>query len=316
MLKKLLTSFATLTLVAGAVTSSTAWIQQKNVHQKNISKKPKNIKKLNPNYSLHSNNFHHINSIPDSFEDSNIYGYNNVIYAIYGDDSFPFYGHLYESTDNGKTFAENTSIPTNSDVTLIYAYNNVVYVLADGGLWESTDNGKTFHQNTSIPTDAEVLSIYAYNKVVYCGTDESGLYESTDNGKTFVKNALAPLKLSIGVGYNNVIYAAYNGSIWESRDNGKTFVENSSIEIINRYHFIDDIYAYNNKIYVGTGSYSGHGFGNGLYESSDNGVSFQLNSSISSTSGTSEIRAYNNVVYLNVTDSFSKNSLVRITRQR
>ena len=181
-MKKILISFATLTLVAGASTSTTAW--------KQTNQKQKDYQAANSNYNLSTNKYFGKNTSLPRYT-SVVYGSDNVIYAL-------SYG-LWESTDNGKTFTKNTSIPTNINVDSIYAYNGIVYAGAGNAagvsyLYESTDNGQTFHKNNSIPLSLDSIDIdliYAYNNVIYLGSDVDaggGLYESTDNGQTFQKN--------------------------------------------------------------------------------------------------------------------------------
>ena len=115
MVKKLLSSLAILTLVAGSVTSATAWTEHKNQNNRNIknqnSQSSQNYKIKDPNC------FAKIKWLPEDDSINSTYVYKNVFYV--GTTS-----GLYESTDNGKTFTQNTYCDYN--ITKIYAYKGIV----------------------------------------------------------------------------------------------------------------------------------------------------------------------------------------------
>ena len=280
MVKKILTSLATLTLIAGSVTSATAWTQYKTSNGKNKqNQKPQSSQ----GYNITDNNIYKKTSFPKSIAVSFFYAYKNVIYAgaLYG---------LYESTDNGKTFNQNKSISTSIDIVSIYAYNNVIYVGTQDGIYESTDNGKTFNQNKSISTSIDIVSIYAYNNVIYVGTQD-GIYESTDNGKKFILNTSTNWVYSI-YSYDKVVYAGTFVGLLESTDNGKTFTPSESFTQSAGSVEVNSIYSYDKVIYLGTD--------NGLYESTDNGKNFMKNilfTKITSDTPVESICALNNVIY-------------------
>ena len=218
-------------------------------------------------------------TIPSDYYINNLYAANSIIYAE------TYNGVIYQSTDNGKTFAPNSLIPYY--INNIYAVKNVIYVGSEvNGLWESTDNGKTFAQIETVSDSVTITSIYAYNNVIYVGTND-GLYESLDNGKTFTHIGHSQIQQIYA--YNNVIYLSQSPNhvakeeLFESFDNGKIFTQYTAIS--GDYN-INNIYAADNVIYVGTGD--------GLYESYDNGKTFVQDGH----SQIHELYSLNNVLYL------------------
>ena len=137
MLKRILSSLATLTLVAGSVTSTTAWTEHKN---QNGGDTQKQKSQSSQNYSLDRTKFTKNSSLSNEIIES-VYSYKNTIYVGTFDNG------LWQSTDNGKTFTKNKNIFVKSgEISAIYSYNNVLYIGEDL-LYESTDNGKTFFPN-------------------------------------------------------------------------------------------------------------------------------------------------------------------------
>ena len=291
MVKKILSSLASLTLVIGSVTSTTAGTKQTTQnHQKPPPQPPSSFQ----NYDLAESNFHQNTSFGGGGGDEKVYNYNNVIYVGTNGNG------LWESFDNGKTFVQNKTVPLNINVENFYVYNKVIYLTPvveyapqphyKGVLYESFDNGKTFSKNISIPSDPELewSWLSAYNNVVYALL-ENNLYESFDNGKTFKKNNNLPddnFFNNIWF-YNNVVYLA-GGSFYESFDNGKTFTKSQSFHDL---VYIRHMRFMNNVIYVMTQNM-------GLYESTDNGKTFMRNKSLQLTNDEWGLWIYNNVIYV------------------
>ena len=290
MLKKILSSLATLTLVAGSVTTTTAWTEHKNHNSGDAQKQNSHSSQ---NYNLRGgelNSFTKNTSIQDD-DINQIYSYNNVIYV-----GTLSYG-LWESIDNGVTFTQNKSVLNNVSVSSIIAYDNILYLGTSNGLWESIDNGVTFTQNTSIPINTRITKIVTYNNVIYVGTFYEGLWESNNFGKWFWDAAGTSYIPNI-YAYNNIIYVGKSDGLYESFNNGKTFTKNKSLP--NSIDIIS-IYAYNDVVYVLTGF-------QGLYESKDN-QTFTKNTSIPNTTAieSNQIYAYNNVVYVSTTYLYESN---------
>ena len=299
MLKKILSSLATLTLIAGSVTTTTAWTEHKNQNKGDAQKQNP---QSSQNYSLGVKTFKKDTSLPGSDYNSTLYFYNNIFYYIYNN-------AVYESTDNGKTFTKNKQISSDDGVTYVYSYNNVVYCSGNGAIYESRDNVKTFNKIPSFSIKNDFYEIYGYNNIVYITIPNgSGLYESKDNGKTFTKNmssSISNLRINNIYVYNKVIYVSIYDSVtlYESFDNGKTFTKNNSLPGSSGNHAdISDIYGYNGVVYLGTEFAGGDGTNTGLYESVDNGKTFRINQALSGSASLgyeiNEIYSYNNIIYV------------------
>lgn len=102
MVKKILSNLATLTLISGSVTTTTAWTEHKN---QNVGDKQKQKAQSSQGYSLNKNEWSYFKRLGFLRDASVVYAYNNVIYFSGG----PFYdnGILYESVDNGVTWNQN-----------------------------------------------------------------------------------------------------------------------------------------------------------------------------------------------------------------
>ena len=312
MLKKILTSLATFTLVVGAVTSATAWTNSNKVSSKPISNQEKQTQS---NYNLSNDNFFTKNtSLPNNYSVTADYVYNNIVYV--GTDE-----GLYESTDNGKTFVKNNALG-NLYIGSIYAYNKIIYVGLGGlfaaggdyGLYESMDNGQTFTENASINAIMHnplyggfyINRIYAANNVIYLwgtgeepstGREATYFYESFDNGKTFTPNSsLGPVfEVYTIYFYDSVVYLGSDDGIglYESTDNGKTFTKNNTLQD----YQTQIVYAFNNVVYVGTNG--------GLWESTDNGKTFSLDGSLGNYFEIESMFVFNKVFYVGINNDLT-----------
>ena len=293
-MKKLLTSFATLTLVVGTFTQSTAWTQQ-NKQRKNIQNVGNNLNKDSKRQYFRTK-FEEAD--PKSIFTKNysdppgILYYKNIVYAYISPNQVADKSELYESTDNGATWTEKLQTQNGSKINFAKVYNNVIYIGTGlDGLYESFDNGKTFTQNPDIylpilSVPAEVDGITSNNKGEVFVYDISGtLWQSTDNGKTFHLNLSFTLEEAIlgkGLGiwatyfYNNIFYfyvahtSGYSTKdyILESHDNGNLFFPNYTFPT---YHvFPPQFYGYNNTLYVWTYTDATLSHGS-LWESTDFG---------------------------------------------
>ena len=111
MLKKILSSLATLTLVAGSVTTTTAWTEHKN---QNVGDKQKQNPQSSQKYNISNNtDFTKTTSFPPD-NSQQLYAYNGVVYS-YGKEN----ANLYESFDNGQTWKQNQTIKSGSDAFFV-----------------------------------------------------------------------------------------------------------------------------------------------------------------------------------------------------
>lgn len=150
----------------------------------------------------------------------------------------------------------------------IYAgtYSSLFYYYA--GLYKSTDNGETWNKIESLPFNIEVYSLFV-NKDdhIFVGTRGQGvIYRSTDDGETWEIKAsgfTSPQCWAFGQNkQGNVLMAgeAWLGRTYLSTNNGDSWELVASISGIS--FAVDSL----NNIYCGTF--------NGLYKSTDNGLTF------------------------------------------
>jgi len=158
------------------------------------------------------------------------------------------------------------AIDSNGD---IYAgtYSSLFYWYA--GLYKSTDNGETWNKIESLPFDIEVYALFV-NKddYIFAGTRGQGvIYRSTDDGETWeVKSSgyISPHCWAMGQNKDgNVLVAgeAFYGRTFRSTDNGDSWTYTAPLSAIS--FAVDSI----NNIYCGTF--------NGLYKSTDNGLTWE-----------------------------------------
>ena len=284
MVKKILASALSLTLLASTGTSMTAWTSHHS-QTKQTSLKDHKTPSLDK-FKLQK-------GFPSNYAADQIVEFNQVIYLE--GPQFATSG-LYESFDQGKTFVANHDVNT-GEIFTVQMINGIVYVGGVGGLWESSDNGKTFHKQTGLPQYAWFETIAAYDGVIYLGTWTDGLWESFDNGKTFVLNeSMIKAHIHQIVATANTIYVGvyYDGldptidGLYESFDHGKTFVQNETID-----HGISIAaigVAPDGVVYIGV-------FGK-LWQSFDDGHTFVQNHVGLASHGASQIMFANNAVYL------------------
>ena len=245
MLKKMLSSLATFTLIAGSVTTTTAWTEHKN---QNGGGAQKQNSQSSQDYNLNDDNLKKNKFFPERASIIYSLGYRGIIYVVVSIDSTPGWpdslGALYESTDNGKTFTEDSSFK-GYYVKFLHIYNDVLYAqvqkTAGGltGLYERLINSNTFKHVDDIPNAFQPdVQMYGFNKIVFYMNDNS-LWESTDNGKTWNINKSFPGEIpgewdSI-YWYNGILYdITLSGKLYESTDNGQTFTQNTSFSNINK----------------------------------------------------------------------------------
>lgn len=150
----------------------------------------------------------------------------------------------------------------------IYAgtYSSLFYYYA--GLYKSTDNGETWNKIQSLPYNIEVYALFV-NKDDHIFVGTRGLpviYRSTDDGETWeIKNSGITSAHCWSFGQNkegNVLFAgeAQFGRIYRSTNNGDNWQLVGNLSGIS--FAVDSL----NNIYCGTFD--------GLYKSTDNGLTF------------------------------------------
>ncbi len=76
---------------------------------------------------------------------------------------------LWNSTDDGKTFSQNSSIPDDVVVNKITKIDNEIYCATNKGLYISNNDGKTFSQSSSFPSDTYIYEVTKINHTIYIG---------------------------------------------------------------------------------------------------------------------------------------------------
>jgi len=144
------------------------------------------------------------------------------------------------------------------------------FMIAYTGLYKSTDNGDTWNRVETQFEDFEVFSVHITTEDhIWVGTDYQGkLYRSTDNGQTWENKANeynANECWAIGESKDGVLFAgdANSGQLYRSTNNGENWQFSALIAPL--VFAVDS----NNVVYAGTF--------NGLYSSTDNGVTWTRN---------------------------------------
>lgn len=169
-----------------------------------------------------------------------------------------------------------------------------VYPFSNGytGLYKSTNNGISWNKIASQFADFHVYSLFITKKnTIWVGTDGWGpnrLYCSTDDGLTWESKSNGYNSAecwAIGESNNGILFAgdADMGNLFRSTNNGDNWVHSANISPLT---FTVDS---SNTIYCGTF--------NGLYYSTDDGVSWIYNNSLGKYAVSSVIIDGNSNVY-------------------
>lgn len=149
------------------------------------------------------------------------------------------------------------------------------YLLAGTGanIYRSRDNGYTWL--TCLNVYAPVNDLISDTTGIYAATEGAGVYFSADSGKTWTQKntGLTDLEVNDLQLYGNVFFAGTNHKAlfcssdqcgnWELSNDGV-----SNNQILTLFH-------YNNNIYAGAASmYAAGSVNNGLFQTSDNGISW------------------------------------------
>lgn len=172
----------------------------------------------------------------------------------------------------------------------IYAgtYSSLFYYYA--GLYKSTDNGETWNKIQSLPYDIEVYALFV-NKDDHIFVGTRGLpmvYRSTDDGETWeIKNAGITSPHCWAFGQNKDGTALFAGEAWSGRtfrstNNGDNWQLVGNLSGIS--FAVDSL----NNIYCGTF--------NGLYKSTDNGLTFNPTGLMNVPVNTIQIDSSNGVI--------------------
>jgi len=194
------------------------------------------------------------------------------------------YGSLgiLRSTDNGNTW------------TSVFPFWGIVYIFYDGfRLWAangdgvllfSDDTGNNWESN-SFNVNSLVMSLCADSPYVYLGTYNAGYYYSDNYGNDWYQYAGIQGPGYLCLDSNKNLYIATNNSLIFSSDHGTTWEQRSSLDPPPQYMTID---RYNNLYYSDK-------WGQGLFQSSDLGTSWNK---ISTLSLTSEVKFIDSSIFI------------------
>ncbi|MDT0540920.1 BspA family leucine-rich repeat surface protein [Croceitalea sp. P059] len=157
--------------------------------------------------------------------------------------------------------------PQGGSVSDILSVESRLFIATNGGVFKSENNGSNWTLvNNGFPKNAFIWTIVTDGTNLFASVDQNGIYKSTNNGSSWfpINTGIESETFYQIYAENNNIIAAYaNGGITFSNDGGLTWSEGTGP--INNTQF-SSFTSFNNKIYGG---------GSALFESSDNGVSWQ-----------------------------------------
>ncbi|WP_238989452.1 T9SS type A sorting domain-containing protein [Flavobacterium sp. LMO8] len=203
-------------------------------------------------------------------------------------------GGIWKSINNGSTWTPLTDeLPQIgvSGIAVDYSNSNTIYIATGDkdagdsysvGVYKSTDGGLTWNPTGTMggsnPSSAGDIIIHpTNNQILWCATN-NGIYKSTNAGTSWTQVQTGDFSqgnIRLKPGDPTVVYASSNNRFYRSTNTGTTFtgVIVSSVPSTSRL-IIDVTPADNNYVYalsVGNGpNYSL----NGIYRSTNSGVSF------------------------------------------
>lgn len=136
-------------------------------------------------------------------------------------------GHIYRSTDYGKTWSDLGLIDINGIFSTVYLGDGRALVCNSGTIYISTDFGLTWPSSSTTPGDTGDIFAVAYlgNNIVLVGTTNGNIFRSTDAGATFTNVSSGPLTVRIIDSITNfdkgiVVFTDGGGNVYRSTDYG------------------------------------------------------------------------------------------------
>ena len=187
------------------------------------------------------------------------------------------YDGVYKSTDNGTTwFSANVGMGP-KDVRAVIGINSSTLIAGSHyvGMYRSTDLGLSWIKSVAgFPAGISILSLLESETSIYAGTRD-GVYRTDDNGDSWIKLT----GTNDTINYSTVwglcekdgdIYAStflqFNTTVYKTTDKGLTWTR-SGTGFPPDLTFIKDLATSGDNIVAGTDE--------GIYYSSDNGISWQ-----------------------------------------
>lgn len=202
---------------------------------------------------------------------------------------------IYKSTDSGTTFARATG--TEKEYRDLIEKNGVYFAAPkDEGVMKSTDNGSTW-VSTGYLTDQNIgaFAKTRSNNLLVGVKGGRGVYRSVDNGDTWVKTEFPQhvIVYSLTVSNENTIFAGtgevFDG-VYKSVDDGLTWTKIDGLSGTIQYKG-NGIFLSNGDLLIGSN-------GTGIFHSSDEGETWNLNNEgLDNTFGFAFTQAPNGDVY-------------------
>ncbi|WP_333807944.1 T9SS type A sorting domain-containing protein [Flavobacterium sp.] len=213
-------------------------------------------------------------------------------------------GGIWKSTNNGTTWIPLTDeLPQIgvSGIAVDYSNSNTIYIATGDkdagdtysvGVYKSIDGGLTWNptgtMGASNPSRAGDIIIHpTNNQILWCATN-NGIFKTTNAGASWTQ-ILAGVNFSQGnirlkPGDPSVVYASSNNRFYRSTDTGSTFTAVTVSSVVSTGRLIIDVTpADNNYVYALSVGTSPNYSLNGIYRSTDSGLTF------TKTSGTTNI---------------------------
>ncbi len=173
---------------------------------------------------------------------------------------------IFISTDSGSLWRNVDSAVTKKGMASVVINNTVIFVSTyRGGIFRSTDLGVMWDSvNTGLPND-NVQSLASYGGSLFAGTGGDGVYRSTDAGTTWgsANDGLTAVCFNaFAIGGNTLYAGSVVSGLFSTGDAGASW--NTVWSQVSAY----SVFANGGDVFVGAK--------NGIYESTDAGISWSL----------------------------------------
>jgi photosystem II stability/assembly factor-like uncharacterized protein len=188
---------------------------------------------------------------------------------------------LYRSSDNGKNWIKITIGSIHNNVAAFFSHNNYLFVGTGEGVFRSSDDGlrwDSLNTGFSIKEKSRINCFTSNSKFIFAGADTKGIFRSSDEGNswTIVNPAVNQQQVWALCAKGPLLFAGTTVGIYVSSDNGdKWLASNNGLPTNLRYPNgmfrlpVANIVYINGKLFAGLD-------GEGLFLSSDNGISWKV----------------------------------------
>jgi len=137
---------------------------------------------------------------------------------------------IFESKDNGESWASVYVARTETIFTSIVSVGKDLFVGSTTGIYKSTNDGKNWFEPDTSLRKLKVNSLTAISKqgatIVFAGTDESGVLATQNGGKKWNRSGLAFSEIYALATCHGDIYASTMYGLYVSRDGGMSWHSN------------------------------------------------------------------------------------------